>query len=124
MPNKMPPMPEVDAELRRRTHARLRLGIPARFDTLDGRQNVRLVDLSQGGAQIVLPGEAPVREGVLTWMRFETFGMAVWQDGESVGLEFDRPLSLECLRATREHAPEIFLEAARDFVSGTDGTLR
>ena len=119
-----PPLPEVDAELLRRQHARLRLGIPARLETLDGRQQVRLVDLSHGGAQIVLENETPVREGVLTWMRFETFGIAAWQDGENVGLKFDRPLSRPCLTATREKAPEIFLEAARDFVAGIDGTLR
>lgn len=117
-------MADVDAELHRRAHARLRLGIPARFETLDGRYNVRLVDISQGGAHIVMPEDAPVREGVLTWMKYETFGIAVWQEGDNVGLEFDRPLSLDCLRATRTHAPEIFLEAARDFVAGTDGTLR
>lgn len=119
-----PPLPDVDAELLRREHARLRLGIPARLETLEGRQQVRLVDLSHGGAQIVLENDAPVREGVLSWMRFETFGIAAWQDGESVGLTFDRPLSRECLVATRDKAPEIFLDAARDFVAGTDGTLR
>ena len=119
-----PPRPEVDAVLLRREHARLRLGIPARFETLDGRHKVRLVDLSHGGAQIEMECAAPVKEGVLSWMRFETFGIAAWQDGESVGLEFDRPLSRECLLATRDKAPEIFLEAARDFVAGKDGTLR
>lgn len=119
-----PPLPQVDAELLRRQHARLRLGIPARFETLDGRRQVRLVDLSQGGAQIEMEGEAPVREGVLSWMLFETFGIAAWQEGGSVGLTFDRPLSRTCLRMTREKAPEIFREAARNFVAGTDGTLR
>lgn len=118
------PLPEFDAELLRRRHARLRLGIPARLETLDGRQNVRLLDLSHGGAQIVMENDAKVREGVLTWMRFDTFCVPAWQEGEYVGLEFDRPLSVECLRATRDFAPEIFLEAARDFVSGADGTLR
>jgi hypothetical protein len=119
-----PPSPEVDAELLRREHARLRLGIPARFETLDGRQQVRLVDLSHGGAQIVLENDAPVREGVLSWLQFETFGIAAWQDGENLGLTFDRNLSRGCLVATREKAPEIFREAARNFVSGSDGTLR
>ena len=119
-----PPVPEVDADLLRRRYARLRLGIPARFETLYGRQPVRLVDISHGGAHIVLADPAPVREGVLMWMRFEIFGIAMWQEEESVGLEFDRPLSLQCLRATRDFAPEIFREAARDFVSGTDGSLR
>jgi hypothetical protein len=119
-----PPVPQVDDALLRRQHARLRLGIPARLETLDGRYPVRLVDLSHGGAQIEMESEAPVREGVLSWMLFETFGIAAWQDGGSVGLTFDRPLSLTALRMTRDKAPEIFLEAARQFVAGTDGTLR
>ena len=119
-----PPAPQVDGVLLRREHARLRLGIPARFETLTGRHAVRLVDLSHGGAQIEMEREAPIKEGVLSWMRFETFGIVAWQDGESVGLEFDRPLSRECLIATRKKAPEIMREAARDFVAGTDGTLR
>ena len=119
-----PPVPQVDDALLRREHARLRLGIPARLETLDGRFPVRLVDLSHGGAQIELEGDAPVREGVLSWMLFETFGVPAWQEGGSVGLTFDRPLSRTALRMTREKAPEIFLEAARQFVAGVDGTLR
>ena len=119
-----PPFPLVDDVLLRRQHARLRLGIPARLETLEGRYPVRLVDLSHGGAQIEMESEAPVREGVLSWMLFETFGIAAWQDGASVGLTFDRPLSRTALRMTRDKAPEIFREAARNFVSGTDGTLR
>ena len=119
-----PPLADADLELHRRQHARLSLGIPARFDTLDGRQQVRLVDLSRGGAHIVLPKEAPASEGVLGWMEFETFGIVMWQDGDNVGLEFDRPLSDACFAATRDFAPEIFREAARAFVAGMDGTLR
>lgn len=117
-----PPLPEVDAELQRREHARLRLGIPASFETLDGRLKVRLVDLSQGGAHIVLPGDAAVRQGVLMWMRFDAFGMTVWQEGDEVGMKFERPVSLECLRETRSFAPDVVREegmaAARDFVAG------
>jgi hypothetical protein len=120
MDSHRPPVPEVEAALLRRAHARLRLGIPAQLETLSERHKVRLVDLSHGGAQIEMEREAPVKEGVLSWMLFETFGIAAWQDGGSVGLEFDRPLSRECLRLTRQKAPEIFLDAARDFVAGRD----
>jgi hypothetical protein len=118
------PLSENEAELSRRKHARLRLGIPARFETLDGRFEVRLVDMSRGGAHIILPGPTPVKEGVLTWMRFDTFGIVAWQEEDNVGLEFDRPLTEACLGATHEFAPEIIREAARDFVAGTDGTMR
>jgi hypothetical protein len=119
-----PPLADAELELHRRQHARLSLGIPARFDTLDGRQQVRLVDLSRGGAHIVLQDETTATEGVLGWMEFETFGIVAWQEGENVGLEFDRPLSDACFAATRDFAPEIFREAARAFVAGMDGMLR
>jgi hypothetical protein len=51
-------------------------------------------------------------------------GIVMWQDGEDVGLEFDRPLSDACFAATRDFAPEIFREAARAFVAGMDGIFR
>lgn len=121
---KPPPAPAAEEELLRRQHARLRLGIPARLETRDGRQAVRLVDLSKTGAQVVLERDARVREGVLTWLGYETFAMTVWQDAENLGLTFDRALSDGCLSATRERAPEIILEAARAFVSGMDGSSR
>lgn len=124
MAEDQPPCPEVDAELIRRRHARLRLGIPARFEALSGRYQVRLVNLSEGGAHIVLPDPMPVREGVLAWIKFQTFGMAIWQEGADVGLAFDRPLSRSCLRATRDYAPDLFNDLVRGFVDGTDGSLR
>lgn len=122
MPAKRPPSPEVDSELIRRRHVRLRLGIPARFLTLDERLEVRLVNLSQSGARIVLPKPDTIREGVLEWLEFDTFAVAVWQEGEEVGLEFDRALPLQWLRATHTAAPEVVRDeefgAARDFVEG------
>ena len=121
--HRLPPI-EVDAELHRREHARLRVGIPAYFETLEGRLKVRLLDISQGGAHVLLPGETPIREGVLMWMRFDVFGMTVWQQGDELGMKFERPLPREWLIETREIAPDIVREevlgltAARDFVEG------
>lgn len=122
MPEKRPPLPEVDSELIRRRHVRLRLGIPARFLTLDERFEVRLINLSQSGARVMLPGSGTVSEGVLEWLEYDTFAVAVWQEGEELGVEFDRPLPPQWLRATHAAAPDVVLEeeigAARDFVSG------
>lgn len=119
-----PPLIDVDVELHRREHARLRLGIPAHFETLDGRRKVRLLDISQGGAHVLLTDESPIREGVLMWMRFDAFGMTIWQNGDELGMKFERPVAREWLIETREFAPEIVREealgisAARDFVQG------
>lgn len=99
------PLPEDHAEPR--TYGRLPLGIAAHLDTIHGRKAVRLVDLSQGGAKIVLPIDIPIRDCVLTWLEFEAFCSAVWHDGPRLGLTFEEPLPLATLVATRNVAPSI-----------------
>jgi hypothetical protein len=103
----------------RRAYSRLRVGIDAYLDTLDGRQKVRLIDLSQAGAHLVLSKPEVVKEGVLSWLRFDTFGIAMWQSEEDVGLKFDRLLPLHVLKETRERAPAVVLEMAQAWVSGS-----
>jgi hypothetical protein len=103
----------------RRAYSRLNVGIDAFLDTLDGRQRVRLVDLSQAGAHVVLSRPETVKEGVLTWLRFDTFGITMWQDEENVGLKFDRLLPAHILAETRERAPAVVLEMAQAWVSGS-----
>jgi len=112
-------------ETERRAFARHRLGLGAWLDTIDGRQPIRMLNLSRGGAQIILSRNAPVREGVIHWLRFETYGVAIWQQGTKLGMAFDRMLSLSCLIETREQAPAVVREealgaehAAHDWVDG------
>lgn len=102
----------------RRAHSRLQVGIDASLETLDGRQTVRLIDLSQVGAHLRLGQPDGVREGVLRWLGFETFGIAMWQNEDEVGLKFDEVLSPEVIRETRDRAPSIVLEIAQAWVSG------
>jgi hypothetical protein len=102
----------------RRAHSRLQVGIDASLETLDGRQTVRLVDLSQAGAHLQLTKPEAVREGVLRWLNYEIFGMAMWQEGEEVGLKFDVLLPSQVIEQTRERAPAIVLEMAQAWVSG------
>jgi hypothetical protein len=96
----------------RRASPRLPLGIGARFDTLDGRQNVRLIDLSQGGAHLILSQPGEVREGVIAWLGFDSYAAVAWQRGDHVGLEFDRPLPISWLVETRKRAPSVVQEEA------------
>ena len=117
--------PAVQPDAHRRQHALLRLGIAASLETLDGQQNVRLVDLSQGGAQVILSREEPLRRAVLCWLDFEAFGVVVRHEGIKVGLEFDEQLPMEWLLHTRQLAPSIVRNetlgdraAARDWVAG------
>lgn len=121
----------ADSRMRapRRAHSRLRLGILARFETLQGKVAVRLVDLSQTGARLMLPTDTPVREGLLTFLGFELFGITAWQRGNELGIEFDQELSKEHLLAIREVAPAVVSEeqhsteiAARNFVTGAGFT--
>jgi hypothetical protein len=108
----------------RRATPRLQLGIGARFDTLDGRQSVRLIDLSQGGAHVILSEANDFSEGVLAWLGFDSYAVVAWQRDDHVGLAFDRPLPLGWLVATRKRAPSVVqeeamgAELARAWVSG------
>jgi hypothetical protein len=100
----------------------LALGISAQLETLDGRQRVRLIDLSQGGAHVIMSKPGQVQQAVLTWLRFETFGTVAWQDEEHIGLHFDKLLPLPVLVETRLQAPTVVrdeaYEIAREWVTG------
>ena len=121
----MTDLPADQGQAPRRAFPRLQLGSSAQLETLEGRQRVRLMDLSQGGARIVLSQPGDIKEGVLTWIRFETFGVVAWEDEKSVGLEFDKPLPLAVLVETRQRAPSVVREEeeriAREWVEGSLG---
>jgi hypothetical protein len=117
--------PEDPSQVPRRAYSRLRLGISAQLETLDGRQRVRLIDLSQGGAHVILSKPGRLQQAVLTWLRFETFGTVAWQDGQHLGLHFDKLLPLPVLVETRFQAPTVVreeamgaYETAREWVAG------
>jgi len=110
----------------RRAFSRLELGIIARLDMLSGWQRVRLIDLSQGGAHLILSRPEPIGEGVLKWLRFDAYGAVAWQEREHVGMKFDGLLPLPWLVETRQRAPFVVREeamatelAAHDWVAGT-----
>lgn len=105
----------------RRSFGRMKLGIPATLETIHGRKHVRMVDLSQGGALVLLPQEIPVRDCMVNWLGFEAFASAVWRHGTQVGLAFEEPLALAKLMATRNLAPELIQQenlAAEDAARG------
>ena len=102
----------------RRAYPRLHVEIDAYLDTLDGRQKVSLVDLSQAGAHIALSEPQAVKEGVLSWLGFDTFAMAAWQNEDEVGLQFDRLLPLHYMVQTRQRAPTLVLDMAQAWVTG------
>ncbi|MBO9519184.1 MAG: hypothetical protein J7493_14055 [Porphyrobacter sp.] len=92
--------------------------------TVKGPREVTLLDLSQSGARLQLTGPERVTGGILKWMDFEVFGVRVWQDGQTVGLQFEKPISSSWVLATRNWRPST-LEAkvesrsfARDWAKG------
>jgi len=109
------PLERVDV---RRAYLRLPLGIGAFFDTLDGRKHVRLIDLSQSGAQLILSDPEPIDRGVLSWLGFDTYAEVAWRDDEHIGLTFDRLLPLPVLVETRKRAPSVVRDLAQSWVSG------
>lgn len=91
-------------ELHRRKRPRLRLGIRARLETLDGTYDVELLDISQTGAKLHF--RAPVHPGsaVLQWLDYEAFGETVWKNGAVLGMRFDPDLPDSVIVKTRELA--------------------
>ena len=124
----MPDMSPAPDDEPRRGHARLQLGIAAQLQTLDGPQRVRLMDLSQGGAHLVLSRPEPLKQAFLSWLGFEAFGDIVWQNAREAGMRFDRLLPLGQLVETRRCAPSVVRDEehatqdeARAWVTGDRG---
>jgi hypothetical protein len=80
------------------------------------------VDLSQGGAHLILSQPGDYKGCVLTWLTFEVFGAAAWSDGKRFGMTFENALPLRVLVETRQRAPSVVREeeeeAARQWVAG------
>jgi hypothetical protein len=109
----------------RRGKARLRTGIPAALVTMDGRQDITLVDLSETGAGILVADPGHIAGGVLQWMGYEVYGAVVRRVGEDVGLQFDAPIDPAWVLETRAWLPELTDEKgrlrrfAKEWVGGT-----
>ena len=101
-----------DSNSPRRDFDRLRLGVPAVLQTLDAKLKVEIVDISQGGAQLVLPSkDSFAKECLLVWLSYEAFGEVSWRKGAQVGIRFEEPISHMAIHATRKNAEAILGEA-------------
>lgn len=96
----------------RRGKARLRAGVPAVLITMNGRQVVSLLDLSESGAGLVVKDGWRLNGGVLKWMDYEVYGKVVRRSGENIGLLFDEPIDAAWVLETRAWLPQ--LRRARD----------
>jgi hypothetical protein len=91
----------------RRGKARLRTGVPAVFTTMNGRQVVSLVDLSESGAGLVVKDSWRLNGGVLKWMDYEVYGKVVRRSGDNIGLLFDEPINAAWVLETRAWLPRL-----------------
>lgn len=117
-----------DPELRgRRAAPRARIGLRASTETLNGRGQAILLDISSAGAQLAgqgLPGVG--KDVLLTCTKIEIFGTVLWADSGRCGVRFDEPLpgkTVALLRFTAAEAAQAGLsredlQAAADWVSG------
>ena len=115
----------------RRIASRLRTRLPAVIMLHSGLFHVTLDNLALHGARITLRMDQtaecqPGSNAVLQWHTYETFCTVRWQAAQSIGLEFEEPISQRDLMATRvlderAHLPadkEQLRMAARAWVAG------
>lgn len=108
----------------RRGKARLRAGIPAALTTMDGRQEISLVDLSESGAGLVVKDGWRINGGVLRWMDYEVYGTVVRRGETDIGLKFEEPIDHDWVLDTRQWLPTLadgkadVRRFARDWVRG------
>ena len=88
------PLPSGDDPfVDRRAYPRVAVALPAFLEANGERHSVQLLDLSAGGAKVNCPRSLGV--GTEVMLDCGSFGRAAvvrWQNGELIGLSFDREL--------------------------------
>ncbi len=93
----------------RRSRSRLKTNLSGRITTLNGTQNVQLLDISLTGARLALSDRRGItdhlRSGMdaaLEWDRFEAFGTIIWSARDEFGMRFDEGVHPKVLIETRD----------------------
>ena len=85
--------------LKRRAAERAKIALPASIQTLAGRKNVSLLNLSETGAMLEgekLPGVG--QDVVLKSGQLELLGIVAWAGNGRCGVTFDNPISREAVQ--------------------------
>jgi len=93
MASSVPAPDDGDPYADRRVYPRVAVALPASLQTKDERYSVQLLDLSPGGAKLNCP--TVIAAGTAVVLDCGTLGRAAvvrWQNGELLGLCFDREL--------------------------------
>lgn len=95
----------------RRGSVRRRVMLTAKLETSAGLYDVRLRDVSAGGARVEAD-DLPI-EGTIVVLRrgtFEAYGVLVWTEGRTGGIEFDEPFDelalMDSLRGVQMRSAE------------------
>ena len=114
----------------RRGAPRVRVALPAAADTVGGRKDVKLANLSRTGALLEGPELPSVGYNVvLKSGHVDVFATVVWKRGERCGITFDRPVreeEVQRLRLAGEWSartgvlPDV-QQAAEDWATGRRG---
>jgi PilZ domain len=117
-----------DPQLRgRRAQPRAPIRLSATVDSLSGRRQTRLLEVSATGARLQGTDLPTVgREVILVCDSIDTFGKVVWAVSDRRGVQFDEPISTRQLIALRDASESVErsgvtpeeLEAIADWTNG------
>jgi len=94
MASSAPSQQDDDPFADRRAHPRVSVALPAFLDVGGERHSVQMLDLSAGGAKLNCPASVPIgTEAILDCGTFERPAIARWQNGEYLGVSFERELN-------------------------------
>ena len=119
--------PEDPDSLGRRRSSRVRIELPAYAQTVSGRKDVRLLNLSTTGAMLEGPSlPAAGLDVVIKCGGTDAFGVVIWLRDGRCGIDFDGPLDpadVESQRLTGISSASSGIspeeeQAARDWVQG------
>ena len=105
-----------DLLIGRRQSTRHRLDMSARLVAAHENLRVQLEDISASGACIRLMHPRRLSAGRLHWLGLTAFARIVWQNDLRCGLQFDEPLSEECLRQTLEFGEMIVNDPSEKYL--------
>ncbi|MGN3975269.1 PilZ domain-containing protein [Tsuneonella sp. SYSU-LHT278] len=95
----------IEIQIGRRSHARVRVGLPAQLITASRVQLAVIEDLSVSGAQVTLSKPHPFETATLQWLDYNRPVELVWQPSKSGGVRFLADIPMEWVDATRDAAP-------------------
>lgn len=93
--------------------------LPARVVAFSKTRNAILLDVSGGGAKLLVDGDPPQGEVLVRWGNHEAHGSLCWQRGNQCGITFDHKVPQEVLLATAALNESAALPEGADLVTAS-----